>query len=355
MAYLILANGEVFEGKRIGAPGDGVGELVFTTGMMGYLETLTDPSYAGQIVIQTFPLIGNYGVTSPDFEGKSPGKSVVRGYVVRELCDEPSNFRSDYPLNELLIQNGIPGICGVDTRRLTRILRDQGVMNAYICDDLPKDIGFISDYRVSGVVCEVSSDHIVSLPAFEESKYKVSLIDYGVKKSICTYLRKKGCDVTVFPASSSAEEILADDPDGVVLSNGPGDPSENSFQIEQIRQILGNKPLFGICLGHQLTALAAGGKTYKLKFGHRGSNQPVKDLKSGRTFITSQNHGYAVDASTLEGKGEISFINANDGSCEGVDYPSLKCFTVQFHPEAAAGPLDTNFLFGRFIDLISRK
>ena len=355
MAYLILENGEVFEGRRIGAAGDALGELVFTTGMTGYLETLTDPSYAGQIVIQTFPLIGNYGVTSPDYEGKEIGKSVVRGYVVRELCDTPSNFRCDFALNDLLVRNNIPGICGVDTRRLTRIIRDHGVMNACICENPPEDVSFIPDYRVSGVVNEVSCKEVTRLPAFGEAKYKVSLIDYGVKKSICEYLRVKGCDVSVFPASSSAEKILADDPDGIALSNGPGDPAENVFQIEQIRKILGKKPMFGVCLGHQLTALAAGGKTYKLKFGHRGANQPVKEIKSGRTYITSQNHGYAVDAASLAGKGEISFINANDGSCEGVDYPALDCFTVQFHPEAAAGPLDTNFLFDRFIGMMSRR
>ena len=355
MAYLILENGEVFEGKRIGAEGNALGEIVFTTGMTGYLETLTDPSYAGQIVVQTFPLIGNYGVTSPDYEGKEAGKSVVRGYVVSELCDEPSNFRCDYPLDELLKRNGIPGICGVDTRRLTRMIRDHGVMNAYISDTLPEDRGFISDYRVTGVLDEVSGDSVIRLPALSATKYKVGLIDYGVKKSICRYLRTKGCDVTVFPAASTAEVILAEDLDGIVLSNGPGDPAENTFQIEQIGKLLGKKPLMGICLGHQLTSLAAGGKTYKLKFGHRGANQPVKDLKSGRTYITSQNHGYAVDAASLAGKGELSFVNANDGSCEGMDYPGLNCFTVQFHPEAAAGPHDTNFLFDRFIEMMSRE
>ena len=348
MAYLLLSNGEVYEGQRIGAAGDTVGELVFTTGMTGYLETLTDPSYAGQIVIQTFPLIGNYGVISEDFEGKS----ALRGYVVRELCDTPSNFRSEYELDRFLKDNGIPGICGIDTRQLTRTLRDHGVMNALICDKLPYDMSEINEYRVTNVLEEVSAKEPQLFSAYGDSKYKVALIDYGAKRNIVEKLRRRGCDVTVYPASTEAETILSSSPDGIMLSNGPGDPSENTFQIEQIKKMLGKKPIFGICLGHQLTAIAAGGKTFKLKFGHRGANQPVKDPKSGRTFITSQNHGYAVDSESLSGVGNISFVNANDGSCEGIDYPSLDCFTVQFHPEASAGPRDTEFLFDRFISRI---
>ena len=345
MAYLILENGEIFEGKRIGFSGDGLGELVFTTGMTGYLETLTDPSYAGQIVIQTFPLIGNYGVISKDFEGKC----FAKGYVVRELCDEPSNFRSEGALNDFLIENQIPGICGVDTRRLTRIIRSHGVMNACICDSIPDDREFISKYRVTDYVNKVSCSSKQALPAYGESKHSIALIDYGAKKSICEALRHRNCDVTVFPASATAEDILASDPDGIMLSNGPGDPSENSFQIEQIKKLLGKLPVFGICLGHQLTALAAGGKTFKLKFGHRGANQPVTELSTGRTYITSQNHGYAVDPESITGVGQISFVNANDGSVEGIEYNGINCFTVQFHPEASAGPLDTSFLFDRFI------
>ena len=349
MAYLILENGEIFEGKRIGAPGKSLGELVFTTGMNGYLETLTDPSYAGQIIIQTFPLIGNYGVISSDFEGKT----AVKGYVVRELCDEPSNFRSESALNDFLLENGIPGICGVDTRHLTRLIRENGVMNAIICDSIPNDLSFISEYKVQNAVNEVTSAAKKVFPAYGDIKYRVSLVDFGVKKSICENLRRRGCELTVYPADSSAEEILGNSPDGIVLSNGPGDPAENEFQIEQIRQMLGKIPMFGICLGHQMTAIAAGAKTYKLKFGHRGSNQPVKDIFGGRTFITSQNHGYAVDPESLPETGTVSFINANDGSVEGIDYDKLNCFTVQFHPEASAGPLDTSFLFDRFIKMIS--
>lgn len=349
MAYLILENGEIFEGKRIGAPGDSLGELVFTTGMTGYLETLTDPSYAGQIIIQTFPLIGNYGVISADYEGKS----AVRGYVVRELCEKPSNFRSEGSLNSFLLENGIPGICGVDTRRLTRIIRENGVMNAFICDSIPDDLRSVSDYKVTLAVSEVTRKKKEVFPAYGETKHRISLIDYGVKKSICECLRRRGCEVTVYPADTCASEILAASPDAVVLSNGPGDPAENVFQIEQIRELLGKLPIFGICLGHQMTAIAAGAKTFKLKFGHRGANQPVKDLNAKRMFITSQNHGYAIDPDSLPKTARVSFINANDASIEGVDYNALKCFTVQFHPEASAGPLDTAFLFDRFLGMIS--
>lgn len=351
MAYLLLANGEVFEGKRIGAPVDSLGELVFTTGMTGYIETITDPSYAGQIVVQTFPLIGNYGVISADFEGKS----AIRGYVVRDICDAPSNFRSEYELDKFLKDNGIPGICGVDTRQITRIIRQSGVMNALICDTLPDDRSALENYRVTDVLAQVTAGSVETYGAYGEKKYSVSLMDYGAKRNIVENLRRRGCDVTVYPASAGAEAILADGSDGIMLSNGPGDPAENVFQIDQIRKMLGQKPIFGICLGHQLTALAAGGQTYKLKFGHRGANQPVKDLSTGRVYITSQNHGYAVNAESLAGIGELSFVNANDGSCEGMTYRDLDCFTVQFHPEAAAGPHDTEYLFDRFIQMMSRR
>ncbi len=351
MAYLLLANGEVFEGKRIGATADSLGELVFTTGMTGYMETITDPSYAGQIVVQTFPLIGNYGVISADFEGKS----AIRGYVVRDICDAPSNFRSEYELDKFLKDNGIPGICGVDTRQITRIIRRSGVMNALICDTLPDDRSALGNYRVTDVLSQVTAEKTETYGAYGEKKYSVSLMDYGAKRNIVENLRRRGCEVTVYPASTEAEAILESDSDGIMLSNGPGDPAENVFQIAQIRKMLGKKPIFGICLGHQLTALAAGGQTYKLKFGHRGANQPVKDLATGRVYITSQNHGYAVNADSLGGVGELSFVNANDGSCEGMTYSDLDCFTVQFHPEAAAGPHDTEHLFDRFIQMMSRR
>ena len=345
--YLILQDGRVFEGVRFGAETDTVGELVFTTGMCGYIETLTDPSYAGQIVMQTYPLIGNYGIIREDFEGAC----CVRGYVVREWCDAPSNFRTDCDLDTFLKEQGVPGLYGVDTRELTRIIREHGVMNAAICDEVPADLTPIETYAVTGVVEAVSCREASVHPAEGEERFRVSLLDYGAKRNIVRELQKRGCTVTVLPATTAAEEILAADPNGVMLSNGPGDPAENVYQIEQIRKLLGKVPMFGICLGHQLTALAAGGSTYKLKYGHRGVNQPVRDVEGVRTYITSQNHGYAVDSDTVK-LGRVRFANANDGTCEGIDYPELKAFTVQFHPEACTGPKDTSFLFDRFVDLM---
>ena len=345
--YLVLQDGRVFEGIRFGAPADTVGELVFTTGMCGYIETLTDPSYAGQIVMQTYPLIGNYGIIREDFEGAC----CVKGYVVREWCDAPSNFRTDCDLDTFLKEQGVPGLWGVDTRELTRIIREHGVMNAVICDQVPADLKAVETYAVTGVVEAVSCREPSVHPAVGEEKFRVSLIDYGAKHNIIRELQKRGCTVTVLPATTSAEDILAADPDGVMLSNGPGDPAENVYEIAQIQKLLGKVPMFGICLGHQLTALAAGGRTYKLKYGHRGVNQPVRDVSGVRTFITSQNHGYAVDSDSIQ-TGRLRFANANDGTCEGIDYPGLKAFTVQFHPEACTGPKDTSFLFDRFAELM---
>ena len=345
MSYLVLSNGTVFEGRRIGAPGDRIGELVFTTGMVGYLETLTDPSYYGQIVTQSFPLIGNYGVIEQDFEGAP----ALFGYIVRELCDTPSNFRSTGALNDFLVVHGIPGLCGVDTREIVRMTREEGVMNAMICDEVPADLSAIRAYRVENAVASVTCAAPEVFPAAGEEKYRVALLDYGEKHNILRSLQARGCTVTVWPASTSAETILAADPDGIMLSNGPGDPKENTGCIEEIKKMLGKKPLFGICLGHQLTALALGGDTVRLKYGHRGGNQPVRDHATGRTYITSQNHGYAVVAESLKGVGEATFTNVNDGSNEGMDYPDLNCFTVQFHPEAASGPRDTAILFDRFV------
>ncbi|MDY5220500.1 MAG: carbamoyl phosphate synthase small subunit [Eubacteriales bacterium] len=346
-AYLVLADGSVYEGVGIGAEASGLGELVFTTGMVGYLETLTDPSYAGQIVMQTFPLIGNYGVIEDDFEGKCH----VRGYVVRELCDAPSNFRSQYELDRFLKERGVPGICGVDTRAITRKIRESGVMNAMICSEIPADLTPIREYSVSGVVDEVTCAAPSTHPAQGEEKYRVALMDYGAKRNIVRELQKRGCTVTVWPARTPAREILNGGFDGVMLSNGPGDPSENSYCISQIAKLLGKLPVFGICLGHQLTALAAGGRTEKMKFGHRGANQPVKEVGGTRTYITSQNHGYAVVSESVR-EGQIRFVNANDNTCEGIDYPEWNAFTVQFHPEACSGPRDTAFLFDRFISMM---
>lgn len=346
-AYLVLQDGQVFEGVRFGADLDTVGELVFTTGMCGYIETLTDPSYYGQIVMQTYPLIGNYGIIPRDFEGKC----CVRGYVVREWCPTPSNFRTEEDLDTYLKQQGIAALCGVDTRELTRIIREHGVMNATICDEIPADLTEVKQYAVTRAVDSVTCSASAIYPPEGMKRFSVSLLDYGAKRNIVRELQKRGCEVTVLPASAAAEEILEGKPDGVMLSNGPGDPQEAQFQIEQIKKVLGKVPMFGICLGHQLTALAVGGSTYKLKYGHRGVNQPVREVDGQRTFITSQNHGYAVDSDTVK-VGKISFSNANDGTCEGIDYPELKAFTVQFHPEACSGPKDTGFLFDRFVKLM---
>jgi len=343
-AYLVLEDGQSFEGFRFGSERDSVGELVFTTGMCGYLETLTDPSYCGQLVMQTYPLIGNYGVIEDDFEGDC----AARGYIVREWCPVPSNFRAQGDLDTFLKERDIPGLWGVDTRQLTRILRERGVMNAAICSEPPADLSPIRTYAVAGAVAQVTGKTQPLYRPEGPAVRRVALMDYGVKRGILLALRNRGCEVLVFPASASAEEVLAAKPDGVMLSNGPGDPQEDTFQIAQIGKLLGRVPLFGICLGHQLTALAAGGDTYKLKYGHRGVNQPVRDLQSGRIFITSQNHGYAVRPEGLRA-GVLRYENANDGTCEGVDYPDLNAFTVQFHPEARSGPKDMEFLFDRFL------
>ena len=347
-AYLVLGSGEVFEGRRIGCDKDSIGELVFTTGMEGYLETLTDPSYAGQIIMQTFPLIGNYGVIPEDFEGAP----AALGYVVRELCDTPSNFRSEYELNTFLKDNGIPGICGVDTREITKIIREHGVVNAMICSKPPQSLDEINAYAVKDALSGVSCGEKYVVSPQGRKLFSVALLDYGAKKNIIRCLAKRGCEVTVYSHTTSASEILASNPDGIMLSNGPGDPAENTYCISQIKELVGKKPIFGICLGHQLTALAMGGQTVKLKYGHRGGNQPVRQINGTRTYITSQNHGYAVVAQSLEGVAHETFQNANDGSCEGMEYPDLNCFTVQFHPEASSGPHDTEFLFDRFIAMM---
>ena len=345
--YLVLEDGTAFEGRGFGAAGAAIGELVFTTGMGGYIETLTDPSYFGQIVMQTFPLMGNYGVIEADFEGECR----VKGYVVREWCDAPSNFRCQYDLDAFLKKWGVPGVWGIDTRAVTRIIRERGVMNAVICDEIPADLSAVKDYAVRDAVAGVTASAPELHPAQGEKRFSVALIDYGAKRNIVRELQRRGCDVTLLPAATSSADILAMQPDGVMLSNGPGDPAENTACIRELQKLLGRVPIFGICLGHQLLALAAGGRTVKLKYGHRGVNQPVREVNGPRTYITSQNHGYAVVSDSL-GEGIVSFVNANDGTCEGIDYPRLKAFTVQFHPEACAGPRDTSFLFDRFIRLM---
>ena len=345
-AYLVLSDGSVFAGTHIGAPGNCVGELVFATGMVGYLETLTDPGYAGQIVMQTFPMIGNYGVMEADFEGDC----ALRGYVVREICTGPSNFRSQYDLDTFLKNKGIPGICGLDTRVLTTYIREHGVTNAAIVSELPADLDEIKSYRVSGEVAKVSRREIEVFPAAGERKFRVALLDFGAKRSVIRALCQAGCEVVAFPYDTSADDILARWPDGLLVSDGPGDPAELTGPVAQIARLIGVKPIFGVGLGHQLLALAQGGRTYKLPVGHRGDNQPVRDLVTGRTVITSQNHGYCVDAESLKGVGTERWQNANDGTCEGMEYPG--CFSVQFAPEAFTGARDTQHLLERFIDMM---
>ncbi len=345
--FLILEDGTAFEGVGFGADASCIGELVFTTGMGGYIETLTDPSYFGQIVLQTFPLIGNYGIIEADFEGKC----CVKGYVVHEWCDTPSNFRAEYDLDTFLKKNGIPGICGVDTREITKIIRERGVMNAMVCDELPDELTGVKNDSIVNAVKSVTCDKTGEYLPEGETKYRVVLADYGAMHSIIRALVKRGCAVTVVPSHMTAGEILAINPDGIMLSNGPGDPAENGEIIKELNKLFGKVPIFGIGLGHQLLALSRGGKTVKLKYGHRGVNQPVRDLLGTRTYITSQNHGYAVISDTVK-SGVISFENANDGTCEGIDYPDAKAFSVQFYPEASSGAFGTAFLFDRFCALM---
>jgi len=390
--YIILANGRVFKGKPFGAVGEAVGEIVFTTAMTGYLETLTDPSYYGQIVVQTFPLIGNYGIISADFESNS---SKVKAYVVREWCQVPSNFRCEGELDAFLKAQNIVGVHGVDTRELTKIIREVGVMNAKITTTLnnfEKDLAEINGYKITDAVQTVSCRETIStentdvtgksisaieiVPTSDIGKSvdvvtsrdvatvdtkeasgvcRVALWDFGAKENIRRELIKRGCEVITVPAETSTESILALHPDGIMLSNGPGDPADNKGIIAELKKLSASGlPIFGICLGHQLLALAQGAETSKLKYGHRGANQPVKDLKTGRVYITSQNHGYAVVANSLPAHARMRFQNANDGTCEGIEYLNMPAFSAQFHPEASAGPLDTSYLFDQFIALMRK-
>lgn len=341
--YLTLENGRQFTGYAFGAQKEVVGELVFTTGMTGYIETLTDPSYYGQIVTQTFPLIGNYGMIEADTESKKPW---VTAYIVREKCNEPSNFRCGGTIDDYLKKQGIPGIYGIDTRELTKIVREAGVMNAAITKKPLKDLDEVRAYTIKDAVKSVTCDEIEYLG--DPNGIKVAVWDFGAKRNIMRELAKRGCYCMKVPSYYTAEQILALEPQGLMLTNGPGDPSENTEVIANIKKLAGKLPIFGICLGHQLFALAMGGRTKKMKYGHRGSNQPVKNLDTGRVYISSQNHGYEVISSSVEG-GKLSFVNANDGTCEGFEYPELNAYTVQFHPEACGGPMDASFLFDKFM------
>ena len=390
-AFLVLEDGTVFEGTHIGADREVVSEIVFNTSMAGYLEVLTDPSYAGQAVCMTYPLIGNYGICKDDMESR---KAWPDGFIVRELSRNFSNFRADFSIQEFLEKQNVPGIAGIDTRALTKILREKGTMNGMITTNenfdfekevLPKLKAYTTGKVVEKVTCDkkyeikgsISLEENGALSGsakFDEEGYKngareikpslvkelngkgkkVALLDFGAKDNIAYSLKIRGCDVTVYPALTPASEIIADNPDGIMLSNGPGDPKECTSIIAEIKKLYDTEiPIFAICLGHQLMALATGADTYKLKYGHRGGNHPVKDLETGRVYISSQNHGYVVDTEKLDPKVAVpAFVNVNDGTNEGLKYTGKNIFTVQFHPEACSGPQDSGYLFDRFIKMM---
>ncbi len=355
-AFLILEDGHVFTGIAIGSRRETVSEIVFNTSMTGYLEVLTDPSYAGQAVAMTYPLIGNYGVNFSDMESKKPW---VKGFIVRELSRTASNFRCEGSIQDFLEKHDIPGIMGIDTRALTKILRDSGTMNGMITTDEGYDLDEIlprlKEYRVGNVVDEATcSEPYTVKPESGAAAKRVALLDLGAKRNIARSLSARGCEVAVYPAHTPAERILATRPDGIMLSNGPGDPKSCADIIIELRKIYDSGvPTFAICLGHQLMALAAGADTHKLKYGHRGGNHPVRDLRDGRVYISSQNHGYVVDADSLDPSVAVpAFENVNDGTNEGLEYTGRPIFTVQFHPEACPGPGDSAYLFDRFIEMM---
>ncbi len=390
-AFLILEDGTVFEGIHIGANKEIISEIVFNTSMAGYLEVLTDPSYAGQAVCMTYPLIGNYGICKDDMESFKPWPD---GFIVRELSRNFSNFRADYSIQKFLEENNVPGIAGIDTRALTKILRNKGTMNGMITTNenylLDEIIPQLKAYKTGKVVEQVTCKHkyeikgsqslaengaISGTAKFSASDYeagrrehkpslvkqlngagkKVALLDLGTKENISYSLKIRGCDVIVYPANTPASEIIASNPDGIMLSNGPGDPKECTSIIAELKILYDTDiPIFAICLGHQLMALATGADTYKMKYGHRGGNHPVKDLSTGKVYISSQNHGYVVDMDKLDPKvATPAFINVNDGTNEGLNYTGKNIFTVQFHPEACCGPQDSGYLFDRFIHMMN--
>jgi len=362
-ARLVLADGSVFEGVAIGAPGITIGEVVFTTGMTGYQEVLTDPSYRGQIVVMTAPQMGNTGVNREDVEAVEP---MLAGFIVHELSPVASNWRSVASLDAYLKEHGVVGLAGVDTRALTRHIRDSGAQMAVIgtegaatLHDRAQAAPPMSGRDLTGEVTTAERYQWVEgggawtlEPERDEKRWHVVAVDYGIKRNILRCLAGSGCRVTVVPSTTTTEEILALDPDGIFLSNGPGDPAAVTHGIATVRSLLGKRPLFGICLGHQILSLALGGSSYKLKFGHRGLNQPVKDLATGRIEVTTQNHGFCVDLASLAGKCELTHVHLNDDTCEGISHPETGAFSVQYHPEASAGPHDARYLFRRFIDRI---
>lgn len=356
-AYLLLADGTRFEGNAVGHEGRSIAEVVFNTGMAGYQEVLTDPSYYGQTVCMTYPLIGNYGINFEDYESH---KSWVSGFIMREISEHPSNWRCKLTLDEYLKNQKVVGLTGIDTRRLTRILRSSGVMNGIIYTEgyEPTEIELaqMKEYAVRDAVKAVSCHEQVVCPSEGGTKYRIALLDFGVKYNIERELCKRGCEVTTIPGMTDVETIIKGGFDGVMLSNGPGDPAENVEIVENLKKLLDTGiPIFGICLGHQLLSLAIGAKTEKLKYGHRGVNHPVKDLDTDRTYITSQNHGYAVVGDTVDPKlARVRYVNLNDGTVEGIEHIGRPVFTVQYHPEVCPGPMDTSYLFDIFISNIEK-
>ncbi len=372
-AILALSDGTIFEGRSFGAEGETIGEVCFNTSLTGYQEVLTDPSYKGQIVTMTYTEQGNYGANDEDMESIKPW---VEGFVVKEPCAKPSSWRSEESLDAFLKKNGVVSICGIDTRALTRIIRSKGAMQAIIsttdldpCSLVKKAVAspsLVGCDLVKEVTCAEPYDWGQGLWDVEygydrrrgsrieedEKRYKVVAFDFGMKRNILRNLHAVGCDVTVVPASTTAEEVLKMAPDGIFLSNGPGDPDAVGYAKETIKELLGKKPIFGICLGHQILSLALGGSTYKLKFGHRGGNQPVQDLTTTKVEITSQNHGFAVDLDSMKGVAELTHINLNDRTVEGISHKELPLFSVQYHPEASPGPHDSVYLFRRFVEMM---
>jgi len=359
-AILVLEDGSVYEGYSFGAEVSAYGEVVFNTSMTGYQEMLTDPSYAGQIVVPTYPLIGNYGINEYDFESR---KIQVRGFVVREECLAPSHYLSHQTIHEYLAESGIPGIYGVDTRAITRRLRSSGVMTGFItCDKTPQqaleELRTAPDYGSIDYVRQVTTDASYQWEpelTDPDSPFNIVVLDCGLKFTILRMMRKAGCRVTAVPCTMSAEDILSLKPDGVILSPGPGDPERLDYIVDTVKELIEKKPIMGICLGNQIIARAFGAKTFKLKFGHRGANHPVKDLGDGRIHITAQNHGYATDADTLKGGLEVSHINLNDGTVEGLRHKELPIFSIQYHSEASPGPLDNTYLFGKFLEMVRKR
>ena len=368
-ALLALADGRVFRGESLGAEGEATGEIVFNTAMTGYQEIMTDPSYKGQIVVMTYPLIGNYGINDEDVESRRPW---VEGFVVKEASPTPSSWRGRRTLDEYMREQRIVGIQGIDTRALTRHLRDHGAQEGVISTEEldPARLAATAKTAPGLVGRDLVREVTISTPhGWDEAtwdrvrgyrepaaaRFTVVAFDSGIKRNILRQLVSLGCALTVVPASTAAAAVLEQKPDGVFLSNGPGDPEGVPYLVEAVRALLGKVPIFGICLGHQILGLAAGGSTYKLKFGHHGANHPVKDLATGKVEITAQNHGFAVDPDSVKAHGlELSHVNLNDGTCEGLRHRELPVFSVQYHPEASPGPHDASYLFNRFVDLMRR-